>query len=57
MEDARKQVTQVRMDPVLKKRIRKYRDQLQKKANGIEISFSEAARSLIEMGLDRAGVR
>jgi hypothetical protein len=52
----KKEITQVRMDPALKKRIRKYRDVLQKKANGIEISFSEATRSLIERGLEREGV-
>ncbi len=57
MSDDRKKITQIRMDEDLKKRVRKYRDVLQKRANGIEISFSEAARSLIERGLEREGVR
>ena len=56
MQSTKKEQTQIRMDDVLKKRIRKYRDNLQKRANGVKISFSEAARSLIIESLNRAGV-
>ena len=55
--DEAKKITQIRMDPALRQRIDKYRKLIQKKSPvGVEISFSEAARSLIIQSLDRARV-
>jgi hypothetical protein len=46
-----KSQNQIRMDDVLKERIRKYQQKLEK-ASDIEVSFSSATRSLIEKGLE-----
>jgi hypothetical protein len=53
----KKEITQIRMDPDLKKRVQVYREKLSKRTRGVEISFSEAARALIERGLEREGSR
>lgn len=45
-----KSQNQVRMDETLKARIFKYQKKL--KTSGLEVSFSAAARSLIEKGLE-----
>jgi hypothetical protein len=50
-KDTNKSQTQVRMDEALKDRIRKYQRQLEKQTD-TNISFSSAARSLIEKQLD-----
>ena len=42
----------IRMDDELKDRIHQYQQQLEKSA-GLEVSFSSAARSLIEKGLEK----
>lgn len=51
-----KEVTQVRMDAKLKKRVRDYIKQVEEKAH-VKIGFGEAVRSLVEQSLDREGVK
>lgn len=46
-----KSQNQIRMDDALKARIGKYREKLKEKSD-LEVSFSSAARSLIEKGLE-----
>jgi hypothetical protein len=48
---------QIRMDDVLKTRIEKYQAQIDKTMGGLEVSFSGAARLLIEKGLDAVGIK
>lgn len=47
-----KSQNQIRMDDDLKARILEYQERLKKATSGLEVSFSSAARSLIEKGLE-----
>jgi len=47
-----KEVTQVRMDPKLKKRVRDHIKRVEEKVH-VKIGFGEAVRSLVEQALDR----
>jgi hypothetical protein len=47
-----KSQNQIRMDDALKARISKYQKKLEDATSGLEVSFSSAARSLIEKGLE-----
>jgi hypothetical protein len=46
---------QIRMKEALKARIRRYQEKVHADT-GLEINFSSATRSLIERGLDAAGI-
>jgi len=43
---------QIRVSDETETRIEKYRRQLEKETSGLEVSFSSAARSLLEKGLE-----
>jgi len=55
-DDDNQKQTQIRMSDALKGRIRKYQAVMRKKT-GLRVSFSNAARSLLEKSLDREGIR
>jgi hypothetical protein len=50
-----KEQTQVRMEPSLKKRIRRYQEKALKKDN-IELSFGDATRALLRKALEAEGI-
>jgi len=52
----RKKQTQIRMDELMKKRVRKYMEKFEKTTQA-KIGFSEAVRILLERSLEHEGIR
>ena len=46
--------TQIRMSEALRARVRKYQERMQR--GGIAVSFSSAARTLVDIGLRKEGL-
>jgi hypothetical protein len=55
-EKAAKQQMQIRMDDQMKRRVREYMKQFEKKTHA-KIAFSEAVRMLVTRSLEREGIR